>query len=357
MLYSIQGDVVMKNINNIKKRIEAIFYDNNIAGMSVAVTDRQGVVLSENYGVINSEVENYKTLEGSLYRIASVSKIIAGLTILKLADEKLLCLDTPIKEYIPNLKMSLKETEEKVTLRQLLSHTSGLPAEYEPDGFRDESSLKRVIEKELPNIQLIGALSEKKYCYSNWGIRLASYVAQEITGELFSKLAMKLIIRPIGMNMTMFDPLVALTYPVSLPHICENGCYSVIHQINENAARYAAGGLFSNTEDLSKLARFFINNGKNDNGKQVLSEKMLAEMISEQIKCSKEYYAYGLTMMFFERNNMKVIGHLGSHPPYSSSLIIEKNSGYGVATLMNTYSEEARIDLPFEILGELINSI
>ncbi len=340
-------------MENIKRCIDQIYDDNNIAGMSIAVTDRHGVILAENFGVLNAEIEGYKTLEGSLYRIASVSKIISGLTIMKLIDERVLCLDTPIKEYIPNLKMQLQETENKVTLRHLLSHTSGLPAEYEPDGFRDESSLKRAMEEDLPQIKLINSLDKKKYCYSNWGIRLASYVAQEVTGELFSKLAMELILKPLGMNMTMYDPLVALTYPFSLPHKYDNGCYSVVHRINENAARYAAGGLFSNTEDMSKLARFIMNNGKNDDGEQVLSEKTLRKMIAAQVECSEDYYAYGLTMMLFERYGINAIGHLGSHSPYASSLMIDKNSGYAVVTLMNTYSKNVRVDLPFDVLKEL----
>ncbi len=340
-------------MEQIKNSIRKFFEKGNIAGMSVAVTNKNGIILSENYGVLNSELKASQTIDTALYRIASVSKLITGMTVMKLVEESLLELDTPVKKYVPDIRMSKKETEENVTLRQLLSHTSGLPAEYEPDGARDEASLKKAMLEDLPGIELLSALHEKKFCYSNWGIRLASYIAQSVTGECFSELAQRLIIAPLGMKLTTYDPLIALTYPVSMPHTYNDCKYEVIHKINENAARYAAGGLFSNTEDLCRLAGMILNKGKNDRGEQVLTEISIDEMFSVQSLCQNNYYAYGLTTMFFEKDNIKATGHLGSHPPYASSLIIDRDSGIGIVTLMNTYNENLRLDIPFDILKKL----
>ncbi len=241
-----------------------------------------------------------------------------------------------------------------VSLRQLLSHSAGLPKEYEPDGSREESSLKEIMQNELYKTELGSSLEDKKFCYSNLGIRLASYVAQEATAKYFSSLSQELITKPLDMKLTTYDPLVALTYPTSLPHIYEDGEFKVVHKINENAARYAAGGLFSNTEDLCKLSRFFLNRGLNDKGERVLSAKSVDEMFLKHIDCQNELFdSYGLTTMSFERDGIKTVGHLGSHPPYATSLMIDRESGIGVVTLLNTYDSELRLKIPFEILKSL----
>ncbi len=338
---------------NIKNSIENLLSSKKIAGASIAVTNKDKIIFSENFGVLNAETNSLYQSNQVMYRIASVTKIFAGLTIMKLATQNLLNLDTPIIKYIPYLKMSNEETQNNVTLRHLLSHTSGLPKEYTPDGERDEASLKASLIEKLPTLELISSLEEKKFCYSNWGIRLASLVAEEVSGARFSKLATDLIIKPLKMDLTTFDPLVALTYPTSLPHAYENGEFKVIHKINENATRYAAGGLFSNVEDLSKLARFILNDGKNDDGVQILNKEALNEIFKEQVSCNGSYYAYGLTSMLFNKNGIIAKGHLGSHPPYSTSLIIDKKSGVGITTLLNTFNDDLRLDIPFEILKTL----
>ncbi len=338
---------------NIKNSIEKLIYKKNIAGLSVAVTDKEKIVFAKNFGVVNTETNTPFQSNSVEYRIASLTKIFTGLTILKLVEDKILNLDTPIINYIPYLNLTNKLTQNTVTLRHLLSHVSGLPKEYNPDGERDEIFLKQTTVEQISKLKLLSTIKEQKYCYSNWGIRLASLVAQEVTGKYFSTLVNNLIIRPLKMDKTTFDPLVALTYPTALPHIYEDGELKVIHKINENATRYAAGGLFSNLEDLSKLARFILNKGKNDDGFQVLSANSINEMSLRKVDCNESYYAYGLTNMFFERHGIKVQGHLGSHPPYATSLIIDNIQGYGIITLMNTYCENLRLDIPFEILKEL----
>ncbi len=338
---------------NIKNLIKKLIDNQNIAGLSVAVTTKDEIVFAENFGVTNTETNTPFQSNRVQYRIASLTKIFTGLTILKLVENEILNLDTPVINYIPCLRMTNETTQNSVTLRHLLSHIAGLPKEYQPDGERDEVFLKQTTLEQISKLELLSTIEEQKYCYSNWGIRLASLVAQEVTGEYFSTLVNNLIIQPLKMDTTTFDPLVALTYQTALPHIYENGKLKVVHKINENATRYATGGLFSNLEDLSKLARFLLNKGKNDDGVKILSENSINEMSLHKIYCNENYYAYGLTNMFFERYGIQAQGHLGSHPPYATSLIIDNKLGFGIITLMNTYCTNLRLDIPFEILKEL----
>ncbi len=332
--------------------LERAFAHAHVAGMSVAVTDANQTIFSEDRGFLSTE-SGFMTCDGALYRIASISKIVTGLTVMKLAENGQICLDAPIKRYLPKLKLSNAETTQRVTLRHLLSHTAGLPKEYEPDGNREESSLEQAIYSELPEVPLQSGIQDGVFCYSNWGIRLASFVAQEVSGTLFSALADALVLKPLHMDHTTYDPMVAMTYPLSLPHETEGGGFRVVHKINENAARYGAGGLFSNTSDLCKLARMFLRKGINDTDERVFSEKSLCAMKKLHVACDSQYNGYGLTTMHFRHGDMDMVGHLGSHPPYATSLVLDENTGYAVALLMNTYNADARLDIPFELLEHL----
>ena len=123
----------------------------------------------------------------------------------------------------------------------------------------------------------------------------------------------------------------------------------------ENAARMAAGGIYSSSSELTKLARCVLNNGKSDTGSTVISESSMEEMKKIHAFAGKEAYTYyGLTMMRLDKDGEEYYGHLGSAPPYSSSLYVHPRSGYGVITLINTeVKNEVRLEIPQIIFSEL----
>ena len=341
----------------IGSKLREIFDKNNIAGMSVAVTDRDRVVKNYKFGVMSVEEPQMGMAEDPMYRIASITKIVAGLTVLRLVDRGVLDLDRPVKEYWQGLTLSDKRAEETVTLRHLLSHTSGLPKEYTPDGYREESALEESLVLGLPSLELASLPGEGKYLYSNWGIRLASLVAEKQTGKRFSELAEELILNPLGMKKTTFDIRRAITYPLSVPHEEDGeGGLRVIHYMKENAARYAAGGLYSTPSELCILGRFLLRGGVTDKGERIVSEGMMSEMLTVHATRDEEDSYYGLTMFLRKRNGIFTMGHLGSAPPYATSVFVDPESGYGVVTLMNTYRAHLRYDIPDLIFDEIKNN-
>ena len=341
------------NINSvdIKSFLEKLCRDEKIAGMAVAVTNKKETLFADGFGVESIERPEVKVTKTSLFRIASITKIVTGMTLLSLVEEGKLSLDAPVKDILPWLTLADKETEEGITLRHLLSHTSGLEAEYTPDGFREESALEASLREGLPKAKILFPLG-KGYNYSNWGIRLASAMAEKVSGKRFTQLAQERVLTPLRMTLTTFDLHIAATYPLCLAHTEENGIFKAYHRIEENAARHAAGGLFSNAEDLCRLARCLLNEGQCDAGTSIVSEETIRLMKMKHANCIK-YDGYGLTLIQDNFCDSNIYGHLGSAPPYSTSLIIHPKSGYGIVTLMNTQRDSLRLSIPKSIL-ELI---
>ena len=331
--------------------LEETLEKEKIAGMAVAITDREKILFADGFGVESIERPAVKVTPTSLFRIASITKVVTGMTILSLAEEGKLRLDAPVKEMLPWLTLTDQCTQENVTLGHLLSHTAGLPAEYTPEGPREESALEPSLREGLPTLEMQFPLGQG-YLYSNWGIRLASLVAEKVAGKPFTQLAYERVLQPLGMDMTTFDLHVAATYPLCLAHTEENGKFKVFHKIQENAARQAAGGLFSNATDLCRLARCLLNEGVGDNGLRVLQKASIDEMKTIRGK-PKDFAGYGITLFQDAYGDSTVFFHPGSAPPYATSLVIHPDSGLGIVTLMNTQRNHLRREIPNTILDML----
>ena len=342
-------------MKELDRKLQQVLEDNGIAGMAVAVTDREKVVYSNAFGVDNAERPNIPADPEAIYRIASITKVVSGVMFMRLAEEGLLDIDLPLKNYVPWLDFTSKEALEKMTLRHVMSHTSGLPVEYTPEGPREESALEQTLKDGLPDLEFASMPGDGVFLYSNWGIRLASYIAQLVTGKAYSELARQYVLDPLGMDMTTFDLRTAATYPMSLPHVDDGkGGHKVEHHIKENAARLAAGGLYSNVFDICKLARFILNGGKNDRGERVLSEQSLREMCKAHGSFDKSRGdVYGLTMLMRKYRDGYLCGHHGSAPPYTLVFFTDEESGYGAVIFMNTWKPELRYEIADMIFDHL----
>lgn len=340
-------------MRELEIKLERLLTEQNIAGFSVAVTDRERVIWSRGFGCESVERPHIAPDARTLYRIASITKVVTGLTVMRLVDAGKLELDRPVREYYPFLELSDERATARLTLRHLLSHTSGLPKEYTPDGAREEYTLEPSLRGALPHLALHSLPGEGKYLYSNWGIRLASLICEKVTDKPYSQLARELVIEPLGMTRTTFDSRVAMTYPLSLPHEEQaDGKLGVLHYMKENAARLAAGGLYSSAEDLCCLARLLLNGGKTDDGVALITPESFAQM-SRAHATREGNDTYGLTLMHYNSPVGPLLGHLGNADPYATSLFVDRQSGLGVVTLLNTFRAELRNEIPVTVLKEL----
>lgn len=338
-----------------EEKIEQLRLAHNIAGMAVAVTDKEKVIYAKGFGVDSVERPQLPADPISMYRIASVTKMFVAATTMRLVEQGILDLDAPVRTYVPWLTFSRPEATERMTLRHLLSHTGGLPKAFTPNGPKDECFLEVAMREELPHVPMAHVPGDGAYEYANWGTRVASFIDQTVMGKPFSQVAKEQLLEPLGMDRTTFHLREVATYPVSVPHeVAEDGSLRVIHSMSENGASFASGGLYSNVYDLCKFARMLMNGGRNDAGGQVLQEKTLQQMFTPHADRAEPGDRYGLNIHIHKFGNRDLYGHLGCVPPYATSVFTDPISGYGVVTLMNTKHTELRIPVPELVLSELI---
>ena len=224
-------------------------------------------------------------------------------------------------------------------------------------GPKDESKANDVIQKSLPLLTI--SIFAGQYRYSTWGYNAIGYVASTVTGKPLSQLIKEYVTDPLGMQVTTFDHDVAASakYPLSLPHNIGSSGLRVDTMLI-NTAFNAGAGLYSNTDDMCKLARFFLNGGVTDSGERLLSEETFQNMIAPQVKVS-ETSAYGFGVQLWDIDGRQYYGHHGTYygRNYRCSLYVDAETGYSVVILMNSSStvKDLRQAVPltvFEMLGQ-----
>jgi len=208
----------------------------------------------------------------TMYDLASLTKVV-GLTsaCMLLVDEGKLALDAPVQRYVPEFRGDGKEA---VTIRHLLTHSSGLPA-WRPL-YQEADS--RATALWVVNTTPLATPPGRAYVYSDLGAMVLTEVVERITGEPLDRFLERRVFRPLGMPATRYLPperwrerIAPTENDTSFRHRMLRG---EVH--DENAGRLGGvsghAGLFSNALDLSRFAAMLLNGGSWDTVQLIHSE-------------------------------------------------------------------------------------
>lgn len=238
---------------------------------AAVVVGRNGVTVWERgFGRISwspdaAAVDANKTI----YDIASLSKVVGTASaIMLLYDEKKVDLDAPVFRYLPAFSGGNKD---KVTVRQLLTHRSGLPAGR--DIWRIANSPDQA--REMVIATPLDFVPDTRYLYSDLGADLLGFIVESVSGERLDSFLDHRLFQPLGMNDTRFRPADSLRYRIAPTEVNSPRGYPLRGEVHDENA-YALGGvaghsgLFSTASDLSIFAQMMLNKGEFD-GKQIFT--------------------------------------------------------------------------------------
>jgi len=325
----------MFNIRHLEQHIDTFLQAEHVPGLALALVQGQEVIYARGFGTTSVEDGALPITPETLFGIGSTTKPLTGTAILRLVERGLVELDTPVKHYLPDLRLSDPAATEQVTLRMLLSHTAGLPTRYRPFGRRDPEALEAWVRHELPHLEFV-APPGKVHSYSNPGIILVGYVAQVVSGKAFAELMAEEVFGPLDMQRTTFDPLVALTYPMAQAHRRPDGkTLQVWHRFFENSGHAPSGYALSTVLDLANFAIMQMHEGVFQ-GKQVLSSHSVQIMQAPHVDLSTPTgMAYGLTLQSEWYKGMRLVGHDGDVTSFQSRFVMLPEVEVAVSILVN----------------------
>ncbi|HLJ33010.1 MAG TPA: serine hydrolase domain-containing protein, partial [Ktedonobacteraceae bacterium] len=246
-------------------------------------------------------------------------------------------LDTPVKAYIEWFRLSDPDATERVTLRMLLSHTSGLPTDGQHFGSRDPRGLEISVREQIPEYVLL-APPNTVMSYSNPGLNLAGYLIEVASGKHYADFMQEAVFDPLQMLRTTFDPTKAMTYPLAQSHdLDRDGILHVQHQYADNVAHYPSGFAISSVMDLANFAIMHTQQGVFQ-GQQMLCPESVREMHRPQaLLYTPDDDAYGLTFFLKTYKGLQQVWHDGGISTFGSRLALLPEKGIAVIMTFNRW--------------------
>jgi len=346
------GDLVQPYIEN-----------NTVVGVAFALIQDGVITDIGGYGKTSVEENGVKVTPQTLFAYGSISKTICATLVMRLVEMGQLNLDTPILHYLPDLQFSHPNYGKQLTLRHVLSHTSGLPMAGKDWGPRDPDSLRRFVYEQIPYYTFLAAPGTV-HLYSNTVFCIAGHVAEAVTGKYYEVLVQEYVFDPLQMDHVTFDPSVALTYPVALPHKKgPDGELHVIHRMAYNTSGNPSSFALGSVADLANLACMYINQG-NFAGINYLSASSIAQMHSligsRHITGAAHPMAhlaqgYGLGFQIGNYKGRRAARHGGMSLSYNCFFDLFPDDRAGLVLLTNYSAEEHLLELVLALFDRVLN--
>jgi CubicO group peptidase (beta-lactamase class C family) len=311
---------------------------NTLAGAVMLVASKDQVLALEAVGW--SDIAACKPMQtDALFWIASQTKSITAVALMMLVEEGKVHLDDSVDQYLPEFKGQMLEVERDaehvllrkpahpITVREILSHTSGLPFSSPMEKptlnglpLRDTVRSYALVPLQFP--------PGTKYQYSNAGLNTAGRIVEVVSGIPYEKFLDDRLFKPLGMKETTFWPSdeliqrMAKTYKPNQDRTGfeDKGLAKLENRGADRATRYAwpAGGLFSTARDMALFCQMILNGGVGQ-GRRLLSEDSVRQLTTRQTPPdSKDSYGLGFAV------NSDGVGHSGA---LGTSMQIDRKRG------------------------------
>jgi CubicO group peptidase (beta-lactamase class C family) len=315
--YVTQAQVITPD--SVDRLVERTLKTFDVPGIAVAIVKDDKIVYEKGYGV-RSLNSGKKVDENTLFGIASNSKAFTTAAIGILVDEGKLKLDDKVTDYIPEFKMYEPYVTAEFTIRDLLTHRSGLGLGA-GDLMDWPDSTNFTIEDVIHNLRYFKPVSSfrSKYDYDNQMYKVAGELIKRVSGMSWEDFVQTRILDPLHMDYTAPSYQRLKDYSdVADAHDPVDGKVVVIPRFLTTTANSAAG-IYSSVADLSKWVIVQMNNGKYGDGKQLFSEAIHREMWSPQTivpigantPYNTHFAAYGLGWFLSDVKGYKEVNHTG----------------------------------------------
>src|SRR5215471_8563632 len=348
--------------------------DWNVPGMAIAVVKDDQVVLAKGFGV-RKLGEPAPVDDRTLFAIGSCTKAFTAAALGMLVDEGKLKWDDPVTKYIPWFQMYDPYVTREMTVRDLLSHHSGLRT-FGGDLIWYHSTYDR--NEVIRRVRFLKPTSSfrSRFGYQNIMFLAAGMIVQSITGKSWDDFVKERLFRPLGMRDTGTS-IQAMKQgdDFAAPHNERDGKLRVIEYCNaDNIA--PAGAINSSVSDLAQWIMLQLGRGLYQ-GKQLFSGAASREMwsaqtiipVSEQAEGQGTHFqAYGLGWLLSDYNGRKLVSHgggldgmisqVGLMPEENLGIVVLTNSETPLASLMMRRLFDMQLGLPErDYSGEALKAV
>lgn len=323
-----------------------------LAGSSLIVSSKDEILEELNYGYSDLDL-NKKVTSNTVFRIASISKMIVALGIMKLYEEGLLDIDKDISEYLNFNLRNPKYPDKVITIKMLMTQTSSITdgKEYTTgynliNGTNKDVNLEDLLlqdGKYFVDETFDDNIPGSKFIYSNFNCGILACVIENVSNKIFTDYIKEVLLTPLNIDGSFRvsdiknDDIATLYYYKDGKHIVSRTKEDFlkneykIFPLGQNF-RGPAGGLFISMKDLSKIMRVFMKESK-------LFKKSTIDLMLEthwQGIGDGEYRAKGLQIMILDYfDNKRLFGHFGDAYGAKSFMLFNPVKNIGICYITN----------------------
>jgi CubicO group peptidase (beta-lactamase class C family) len=298
-------------------------------GLSAVVVQGDQVLLSAGYGFADRATGRPMTAQTPV-AIGSTTKGMTALAVMQLVEQGRVDLDTPLVQYLPDFRMA-DERAQHITLRQLLSMSSGMPSSNGLDGDQDPDGL----EHNIPRLASVALHRDPGtgFEYANDGLNLAGLLVQRLSGERYEDYVTDHLFAPLGMHRSTYDPVQGAAMGLAQGYGHHRGAPV---PLNMPLARgyNPTGGALTTADDVGRYLRALLNGGTLD-GARVLGPEPVKAMWTPQFRTG-EKTAVGLGWMLEDVDGEPGWTWTGDVGTSSSVFLVLPERSLGVAVIANS---------------------
>ena len=339
-------------------------YANNFSENSLPQNFSLGIY-SENqnffssYSIVNKKLsKNQYINNNSLFRVASITKTFIAAAILQLRDLGKLTLDDPLLVHMPDFTVasSTAGTLEKVTIKRMLTHYSGLSTEHKFNNWETKNFItKNELIDNLSEIDIV-AHQDVQWKYSNLAYCLLGILIEKISKMPLEKYLRDEILQPLGLKNTFFYPSEDDKKNLILGNKFSFELNKVIKEdFIEMHSMIAAGGLFSCTEDLLNWILFHLSSD-GFSPEKILDPDSLFEMHMPVYISDNWEHAQAYAWRILKNNNDNLYMHGGGIYGYSSNIVFSKKYNCGLVILSDLWPNNFPNDFSISLINTLIEN-
>ncbi|WP_406638423.1 serine hydrolase [Amycolatopsis sp. WGS_07] len=321
----------------LQENFAALLAKHQVPGAAIAVL-ADGEVIDHAAGVVNQGTGVESTVD-SVFQIGSITKVWTTTLAMQLVDEGRLDLDRPVRDYLPEFALGDEEAAAAITVRQLTCHTAG----FEGDIFTDTGPGDDCVEKLVATLSDVPQLFPpgERFSYNNAGYCVLGRVVEVLRGKCWDDCVREHLFAPLGLTHAASGPYDAIRYRAAIGHVSpkpdEDPVPAPVWALTRSNSP-AGSTLAMRPRDLLTFVRMHLNEGKADDGTQVVLPESLLAMREPQT--AVPYLGvmsahWGLGWMLFDWDGGKVIGHDGGTIGQSAFLRVVPEQGVAIALLTN----------------------
>lgn len=328
-------------VAELEPEIQRALLAGNIPSASIALVSGNQVIWTGAYGYSNLWART-PAAPNTVYLIGSTFKTMSTVALLQLMEQGKFKLDDRVNDYLTDFKIQGEDPQKPVTFRHLLTHTSGLPADFGAFpvwGDTVPPSLDEYLRKSLK----VTKPAMTSVTYSNNAYTLIGYLVQKLSGKPFKEYIQENIFKPLEMNSTAFEPRPDMEERLSIPYRFDENTGAQVGTVRVKASVWPAGLVYGTVVNQANWLIVNLNGGKFKD-KQIISDATLEQMFTRQHDqfrgrieniWGNENAGFGLTWWTQLREGDRYFAHSGSVQGYTAFLLGNRDRKLGFAILTN----------------------